>query len=111
MSVSPSGPVPHQRVGSETAPLPTGLTTAGLRDFLAVQLRSTDRAVSTSELRHRASEHGFSDVLIEGTYRHLVALERGGRARRIASRGRSVYWVNNASTSSHPAAAIERFIS
>lgn len=111
MSVSSNDPSPHLRFGAETRRLPPGSTTAQLRNFLAIQLQSTDRAVSTSELRHRAGEHGFSDALIEGTYRLLVTLERRGVARRVASRGRSVYWVNNASTNRHPAAAIERFIS
>ncbi|MGD9621185.1 hypothetical protein [Mycolicibacterium sp.] len=111
MSVSLNDPAPHLRFDAETRRLPMGLTTAALRDFIAVQLRSTDRAVSTSELRHRASEHDFSDLLVEGTYRLLVTLERRGQAQRVASRGRSVYWVNNASMNSHPAAAIERFIS
>lgn len=110
MSVSANDPSPRTGVEAETPQLSTGLTTAHLRSFLAAQLRSTDRAISTSELRHRAGEHGFSGALIEGVYRLLVTLERRGQAQRVASRGRSVYWVN-ASTDRHPAAAIERFIS
>ena len=47
---------------------------------------------------------------MEGTYRLLVTLKRRGQARRVASRGRWVYWVN-ASADRHSATAIERFIS
>lgn len=110
MSLSPSCVPPHHHDSHHKHSLSTGFTTADLRDFLVVQLRSTDRAISTSELRRRARERGFPGALIEGAYRLLVTLERRGQAQRVASRGRSVFWVN-ANAENHPAAAIERFLS
>lgn len=72
---------------------PTHLTSTELRSFLLTYLNDVGRAVTTSELRHRAAQSGYPAELVERIYSHLVALQRQAQVARVSARGRLVYWA------------------
>lgn len=78
---------------SQNGSAPSDLTGAELRSFLLTYLIAVGRAVTTSELRHRAAQSGYPAELVERVYSHLVALQRQARVARVSARGRLVYWA------------------
>lgn len=101
----PTGDSSHRRGRTATAPhvaadqtpqcvsAPTAFTGAALRSFLLAYLIDVGRAVTTSELRHRAAQSGYPAELVERVYSHLIALQRQARVARVSARGRLVYWA------------------
>lgn len=78
---------------AQTGSAPSYLTSIELRCFLLTYLNDVGRAVTTSELRHRAAQSGYPAELVERIYSHLVALQRQTRVARVSARGRLVYWT------------------
>lgn len=107
MTPSSNQPVPEPASAVDSSTATPVLTRSDLQGFLLREVTATDRAITTSELRYRASQAGYSDALVAAVYPCMRAMERSQDARRVAAQGRLVYWAT-ATAAGHPAAAIER---
>lgn len=59
-----------------------------------MQLLTPGRAVTTTELRTRLTDGGFTGVTQESVYRHLDAMARAGHIRRHRHAGRRhIFWT------------------
>ena len=59
-----------------------------------LRLLTNGRAITTTELRTRVHQDGFTGITQETVYRHLAALAHGGHVGRITNPGRRhVCWV------------------
>jgi Fe2+ or Zn2+ uptake regulation protein len=67
-------------------------TASPLRSQLLGFLRH-GRLITTSELRQRIRDAGFSGADVESVYRNLVALQRRGLVKRVEVRGRHAFWA------------------
>lgn len=72
-----------------------GTTTNHALRRALLHLLASGRAITTAELRARLTDDSaFTNITQEAVYRHLEALSRAGRIRRVANPGRRhVFWT------------------